>query len=291
MKAEYMERLTFLNIRGVYMKNVKIGYQIYSARDDAEKDLLGTLKTLKALGYDGVELAGLYGKTADEFKAALDEAGIEAISAHVPLADIEKDMFKTISDYNKLGCKFIAVPYTDDTCRPGGKDFARTLQVMHKFGRLCKKAGMQLLYHNHDFEFEPFSGMRGLDFIYAALDAETLKTEIDTCWAKFAGLNPAEYVLSYTGRAPIVHLKDFVGEKGDKNPYALIGMADDSAKAGEIKFEFRPVGYGCQDMKSVCEAAVQAGAGWLIVEQDNSDERPALEAAKMSREYLNSIGY
>ena len=274
------------------MENVKIGYQIYSARDDAAADLVGTLKAIKAMGYDGVELAGLYGKTAAEFKAALDEAGICAISAHVPLAEIEADMFKTISDYKLLGCKFIAVPYTDDTCRPGGVNFARTLRNMRTFGRLCKKAGIQLLYHNHDFEFIDFSGMCGLDFIYTAIDEDTLKTEIDTCWAKYAGRDPAEYVLSYSGRAPVVHLKDYVGVKsGDKNPYALIGMADDSAKAGEIEFEFRPVGYGCQDVKTLCDASVKAGAGWLIVEQDNSVGRAPLEAAKMSREYLKSIGY
>lgn len=176
------------------MKKALIGYQVYSARDDAAKDLLGTLKTLKALGYDGVELAGLYGIPVPEFKKALDEAGLIAISAHVPLAEIEQDMFKVISDYKALGCKFIAVPYTDNDCRPGGKRFAETIKNIYKFGRLCREAGIQLLYHNHDFEFVAFGGMKGLDFIYAAVDEDTLKTEIDTCWAKYAGTDPAEYV-------------------------------------------------------------------------------------------------
>ena len=273
------------------MKKALIGYQVYSARDDAAKDLPGTLKYLKSLGYDGVELAGLYGIPVPEFKKALDEAGLIAISAHVPLAEIEADMFKVISDYKVLGCKFIAVPYTDNDCRPGGKRFAETIKNIYKFGRLCREAGIQLLYHNHDFEFVDFGGMKGLDFLYSAVDADTLKTEIDTCWAKYAGTDPAEYVRSYTGRAPIVHLKDYVGVKsGDKNPYALIGMKDDSAKAGEIEFEFRPVGYGCQNVPSIIEAGLEAGAGWFIVEQDQSNGRTPLEAAKMSIEYLKSIG-
>ena len=269
---------------------MKIGYQIYSARQDAERDLKGTLKALRAMGYDGVELAGLYGCTAGQFKEALDEAGIPAISAHVPLKDICADMFKTISDYKLLGCRYIAVPYTDADCRPGGKNFADTLKQIWRFGRLCREAGIQLLYHNHDFEFVTVSGMYGLDFIYAAVDEDILKTEIDTCWVKYAGEDPAAYVLSYTGRAPIVHLKDFVGEKGEKSPYALIGMKDDAAKPGEISFEFRPVGYGCQDFKAITAAAEKAGAGWVVVEQDESVGRTPLEAAKMSIDYLKSIG-
>lgn len=148
----------------------------------------------------------------------------------MPLAEIEKDMFKTISDYKAIGCKYIAVPYTDDECRPGGPRFAETIRNIYKFGRLCREAGIQLLYHNHDFEFTKISGMYGLDFIYEAVDACTLKTEIDTCWVKYAGENPAEYVKKYAGRCPVVHLKDYVGVKGGKTPYALIGMEDTSAK-------------------------------------------------------------
>ena len=268
---------------------MKIGYQVYSARADAERDLKGTLKALKEMGYDGVELAGLYGHSAQEFRDALDEAGLTAISAHVPLKEICQDMFKTISDYKLIGCKFIAVPYTDAECRPGGPKFAKTIADMTKFGRLCREAGMQLLYHNHDFEFERISGMYGLDFIYAAIDADTLKTEIDTCWVKYAGEDPATYIKSYCGRAPIVHLKDFVGQKGESNPYALIGMKDDAVRDANT-FEFRPVGYGCQNFVDIVDAAKQAGAEWVIVEQDDSTARTPLEDAKLSIGYLKSIG-
>ena len=67
------------------MKKAMIGYQIYSAREDAEKDLFGTLKKIAEMGYDGVEFAGFYHYTVDEIKKALEESGLVAISAHVPL--------------------------------------------------------------------------------------------------------------------------------------------------------------------------------------------------------------
>ena len=119
-----------------------------------------------------------------------------------------------------------------------------------------------------------------------------LQTEIDCCWVKYAGLDPAGYVRKYAGRCDIIHLKDFVGRKdGEKSPYALIGVGKDTAKADEgIAFEFRPVGYGCQDIPAILKAGQESGAEWFIVEQDLSIGRTPLEAAKMSVEYLRGLG-
>jgi len=269
-----------------------IGYQLYSAREECVKDLAGVLKQLKAMGYDAVEFAGFYGHTADEIKTLLDEAGLVAISDHVPYAVIEADMFAVISDHVKIGCKYIAIPYLADEYRPGQPGFAEVIRTINKFGRLCKEAGIQLLYHNHDFEFVEVSGMYGLDFLYAAVEADILQTEIDTCWVNYSGVNPSEYVRKYAGRAPIVHLKDFVGSKGGAQPYALIKAdgSDDGENAAETTFEFRPVGHGCQDVPSIVAAGLEAGACCFVVEQDQWYNRTPLEAAKMSVDYLKSIG-
>lgn len=275
------------------MKKALVGYQLYSAREECNKDLLGVLKQLKALGYDGVEFAGFYGHTADEIKGMLDEAGLVAFSDHVPYAVIEKDMFGVISDHLKIGCKYIAIPYLDEAHRPGQPGFAEVLRTIVRFGSLCKAAGIQLLYHNHDFEFVKFSGMYALDFMYAAVDEDLLKTEIDTCWVNYAGENPADFVRKYAGRAPIVHLKDFVGSRDGAQPYALIKAdgSDDGKNSDSSAFEFRPVGHGCQNVPSIVEAGLEAGASCFIVEQDQWYNRTPLEAAKMSIDYLKSIGF
>ncbi|MBR6766605.1 MAG: sugar phosphate isomerase/epimerase, partial [Clostridia bacterium] len=118
-----------------------------------------------------------------------------------------------------------------------------------------------------------------------------LKTQIDTCWVKYSGLDPAEYVRKYTGRAPIVHLKDYVGTKGEAQPYALIKEdgSDDGANSTKATFEFRPVGHGCQDVASILKAGLEAGAEIFIVEQDQWYDRHPLEAAKMSIDAINSF--
>ncbi len=265
-----------------------IAYQIYSAREDAQRDFDATLGQIKAIGYDGVEFAGFYGHTADNVKAMLEKHGLQAVSSHVPMALIEADMFGTIAYHQTIGCPYIAVPFLDESSRPGGPRFAAMIQVIFKFGRLCKEAGITLLYHNHDFEFVKLSGQYGLDFLYDAVPADILQTEIDTCWVKYAGLEPAEYVRKYAGRCPLVHLKDYVGRRDGKTPYGLIGT--DKIADADVAFSFKPVGMGSQDFPAIVAAAVESGAKWLIVEQDQSMERTPLEAAKLSREYLSTIG-
>lgn len=264
-----------------------VAYQVYSARDEAQKDLDGVLSKIKAIGYDGVEFAGFYGHSADDVKAMLEKYGLKAVSSHVGLRLIREDMFGQISYHQKIGCEYIAIPFLDENDRPGTSGFAPVLQLVYRFGGLCHQAGIQLLYHNHDFEFVQLSGQYGLDFLYDAVPAELLKTEIDTCWVKYAGTDPAEYVRKYAGRCPVVHLKDYVGRKDGKTPYGLIGTnkaADEGAA-----FSFKPVGMGCQDMPAIVNAAAQSGAQWLVVEQDLSPERPPLEAARLSLEYLKTV--
>ena len=273
------------------MRKALIGYQLYSAREEAEKDLLGVFRQLKAIGYDGVEFAGFYGYTADQIAEMLKETGLIALSDHVPYSRIMADMFAVISDHVKIGCKYIAIPFLEPKDRPGQPGFAAVIRNIYKFGRLCKEAGIQLLYHNHDFEFEKISGMYGLDFLYESVDEDILKTQVDTCWVKYSGIDPAEYVRKYTGRAPIVHLKDFVGTKGEAQPYALIKEdgSDDGANSKKATFEFRPVGYGCQDVASIIHAGLEVGAGSFIVEQDQWYDRHPLEAAKMSIDAITAL--
>ena len=136
------------------MKRIPIAVQVYSVREEAETDFAGTMKKLAQMGYDGVELAGLYGKTAEEIKNVLDENNLTAVSAHVPVEELEKDMEGTLDIYASLGCKWIAIPWLGEDRRYGAEKYEETLQLIGKISEGCKKRGIQLLYHNHDFEFE-----------------------------------------------------------------------------------------------------------------------------------------
>jgi len=270
---------------------MKIGLQVYSIRDDAAADFASSMKKVKEMGYDGVELAGNYGLSAETIKSVLDEVGLEAISAHIPLDDMEKDPDGVFAFYQAIGCRFAAVPWLAAERRPGTPRFEETVASIRKIGAKAAEYGIQLLYHNHDFEFATVDGEYALDMLYRVIEPKYLATEIDTCWVNVAGENPAAYVKKYAGRAPIVHLKDFFMEDGaDKDGmYELIGVAK-KANA-RPSFEFRCVGHGKQSFPGIIEAAEQAGAGWLIVEQDRpSQGLTPIECADISRKYLKSIG-
>ena len=265
-----------------------VALQLYSVRDDMEKDFEGTLKKVSELGYHGVEFAGLFGKSAAEVKALCEKYSLTPISAHVPLVDMIDDTDAVLRAYKEIGCEYIVVPYVTEERRPGAEKFEETIEDIKKIGAAAEKLGLTLLYHNHDFEFIKIDGKIGLDVLYASVPENLLKTEIDTCWANVGGVDPASYVLKYTNRAPVVHLKDFTGTPSGRL-YALIGLDEDNKETSN-SFELRPVGYGKQDIPTILDASVKAGAKWVVVEQDNpSMGKTPLECAEFSRNYLKTL--
>lgn len=270
--------------------NLPIAIQLYSVRDDMEKDFVGTIKKVKELGYDGVEFAGLFGRTGDEVKAICDDIDIKIVSAHVPYYDMLENPEAVLKDYQDMGCKYVVVPYLTEECRPGTDGWESTVAGIEKIGKVAKTMGMKLLYHNHDFEFLKIDGKYALDILYDTVSEDLLATEIDTCWVNVGGEEPAAYVEKYTGRAPVVHLKDFAGQKGNGPLYKLIGIDEEEVADSANTFEFRPVGSGVQDWKKITAAAEKAGAEWVVVEQDDpSMGKTPMECAEMSINYLKSL--
>ncbi len=268
--------------------NFPVALQLYSVRDDVAADFEGTLKKVKALGYDGVEFAGLFGKTAAEVKAMCEKNALTPISAHVPFVEMLANP-DLLDVYAEIGCKYVVIPYLNEEYRPGNDKFAEVIAAAKTLGEKANSLGMKLCYHNHDFEFIKIDGEYALDILYKEVSAELLHTEIDTCWVNVGGEDPAEYVRKYTGRAEIVHLKDFVGSKSE-NMYALIGIDENEKKDTQGKFEFRPVGSGVQNFPAILDAAKDAGALWVVVEQDEpSMDLTPMQCAEKSINYLKSL--
>ena len=271
---------------------LQIALQLYSVRHEMKEDLPATLKKVKAMGYDGVEFAGIFGYDPVELRALCAENGLVPISAHVPVAEMIEDAEATFQKYAAIGTRFVAIPYLVEEYRPGAEKFDEMLENIKKFGTVAKKYGMQLLYHNHDFEFVKLEdGTYGLDKMYAEVSADLLQTELDTCWVNVGGEDPSGFIRKYAGRAPVVHLKDFVGEKS-AHMYELIGIKSENAGKQPEAFAFRPVGYGKQDFPVILTAAKEAGAEWVVVEQDSPTMGLSeLESAEKSIQYLKSLNW
>ena len=273
------------------MKKFPVALQLYSVRDAMAADFEGTLKAVADMGYQGVEFAGLHGKEPAEVKALCEKYGLTPISAHVAYTIMMEDPEKVIGDYAAIGCKFITIPHYHWNFGEDTETYESFIKNVRMLGAVAKSKGMTLLYHNHDFEFEMMDGQYRLDKLYSDVSADLLETQLDVCWVNVGGENPAEYLKKYTGRTPVVHLKDFAGKKSDKM-YALIGVDDgDQKDDAPAAFEFRPVGHGLQKFPAILEAATETGAQWVVVEQDMpSMGKTPLECVAMSREYLKTLG-
>ena len=157
------------------MKQWPIALQVYSVRQDAQADFAGTMRKIKDMGYDGVELAGTYDLTVAQAKKVLDEVGLELVSAHVPMDQLEDDA--VLAAYAATGMKFIAIPWL--VAPKDEQELSATIQRIRAIALRCKALGMQLLYHNHDFEFGKIGGKYILDTYYSEIPADLLQTELD----------------------------------------------------------------------------------------------------------------
>lgn len=265
-----------------------VALQLYSVRDDMAADFEGTLKKVKALGYDGVEFAGLFGKSSAEIKTMCAEIGLTPISAHVPFVDMINNL-DLLDVYAEIGCKYVVIPYLTEEYRPGNAKFNEVIEGAKILGEKANALGMKLCYHNHDFEFVKIDGEYALDILYKEVPANLLQPQIDTCWVNVGGENPADYIRKYASRIEIVHLKDFVGAKSE-NMYALIGIDEDEEKDTKGQFEFRPVGLGLQNFPEILKAADEVGASWVVVEQDQPTMGLSpMECAEKSINYLKTL--
>lgn len=247
-----------------------IAAQVYSVREQAQTDFAGTMKALKECGYQGVELAGLYGLKPEVIRDCLKGQGLVPVSAHVPLEEFLRDREGTAETYRTIGCSYIGIPWMGAERHRGGAQFEETCGLLKRISACCRERGMVLLYHNHTFEFERTeNGSCLLDELYSALDEGTLQTELDVCWAEAAGASAVAYLRRYAGRCPVVHMKDFRREDSEVSLVAL--------------------GQGQVDVAAVAQTAAGCGTEWLVVEQDDHPYGTPMENMRESLQYLKKV--
>lgn len=272
--------------------SLKVGLQLYSVRDEMQKDMDKTLAAVKEMGYDYVEFAGYFDKTAEEVRALLDKHGLQCVSVHQGYEVFLTEPTKSAEYLQRIGASYCAVPWMSPDKHKGSAEFDKTVEEMKNVSALLRDYGIRMLYHNHDFEFVKVDGKYKLDWLYEAVGLSNLQPEIDTCWVRYAGEDPCAYLKKYGAYIDVVHLKDFTAKNIAAGPvYELIGNADAPKSREDNDFHFMPLGQGVQDMPAILTACEEVGAQYVIVEQDDSYDMPSLEAARQSRSYLKGLGY
>ncbi len=249
--------------------------QLYSVREPAAKDFVGTLRQVAEIGYRGVEFAGYGGLSAEQLRALLDELGLTAVGSHISFDALETRLEEEVAYLAAIGSRYAVCPFLSEPHRYQAEKpeaWQHTLDVFNRAGRAFQEAGIRFGYHNHWFEFEEKVGGEWLfDALFRGTDADLVCVELDTCWAERAGQSAPAYLARYAGRVPLIHLKDI-----RRSP------------SGEV--ETVSLGEGDINLQAIVEAADAAGVEWLIVEQDHSQGDP-LESVANSMRWLreNSI--
>lgn len=271
------------------MKQFKVGIQLYSVKEAMAKDFEGTLAAIKDMGYEYVEFAGYYGRTAEQIKETLDRLGLKCISVHQGIEFFDEKPDEAAEFLKTFGVKYVVLPWYPKDRLAGSPDWDASVAHMNRVSDVLKKHGMVLGYHNHEFEFETLDGKYLHDYLFEAV--ADMVPELDTCWVHYAGINPADKIREFSGKVEIIHLKDFVANRLNGGPaYALIDADGNPIKTTreDNGFAFRPLGQGRQDFKSILEACEEAGTEVVIVEQDAPYNGTELENAKDSIDYLKS---
>lgn len=250
------------------MAKIPIALQMYTLRDESAKDYVGTLAKVAKLGYAGVELAGTGGLSATDLAKTLASLGLKVAGSHIGLDQLESNLEAELDFNATIGNAHIVCPWVGEERRKTAADWRTLAASFNRIGDACAKRGMKFCYHNHAFEFEKFDGLAGLDILFGAADPRLVNSELDTYWVKYGGGDPVAYVNRFSGRIPLVHLKD---------------MSADTDRA------FAEIGEGTLDIRGIISAAEKAGTTWAIVEQDVC-KRPPLESVEISITNLRKMG-
>lgn len=205
------------------MSKYKMGLQAFTIRDAMEKDLIGSLKIVKDLGYEDLELYGFnpesetyYGHSASEFKSILDNNGLTASSCHYGFSDyfeasvdeLDNYVFKCIEGAKELNMSYVTWPWLAPKYR-NIVSFKRLTDKLNRIGELVTKSGLKFAYHNHDFEFIEEGGEIGYDIIMNETDSNLVKLQLDLYWAVHSSkLSPAELIAKDPKRFVMWHIKD-----------------------------------------------------------------------------------
>jgi len=251
------------------MKRIPIALQLYSVRGDCARDLYGTLEKVAKMGYEGVEFAGYYDRTAEELRKMLEDLELKVVGSHLRIDMLTGDELEKTVEFNKvLGNKYLIVPSLPKEMRESKAAWIEAARLMNKISEKVKPEGMRVGYHNHTVEFTPINGEIPWDIFFKEAEPDIIM-QLDTGNALMGNLTADEVIniiKRYPGRAVTVHLKEF----STTHKKALIGE-------GDMKW---------REFFNACETV--GGTEWYIVEQE-SHAYPPLECVKRCLENLKGL--
>lgn len=228
-----------------------IGVQIYSVRDALGEDFQGTMEKIANIGYKHIEAydlgvnGSIFGMTPAKYRQVVEDLGMSLISTHSTY--FTPDQAPAMLDAaQEAGLQYVVVPWIGDDLR---MDYAAVADNLNRVGEVFKGSGIQLGYHNHDFEFQLQNGKLGLEILLQNTDPELVTFQADLYWVTRGGMDPMELIRKYPGRFSSFHIKD-----------------------SDTALEQTTVGTGIIDFESILKEKQLSGWEYYFVEDERTDD-------------------
>lgn len=252
------------------------GLQMYSLRDESERDMMGTLEKVAEIGFKTIEAAGYFNATPDCLREKADSLGISIPSTLVALnfkelGKLQSDFARQVKMAEELGVSYIVVPWIPLQESPSMEDIIFLSGVLKRCGEQAQKAGIKLGLHNHEYEWKLVDGKPAYDRIMESVSAESELSELlipalDVGYFMLAGGDLQDFLERYRGKVPIAHIRDF--------------------KSGRMDTE---LGEGVLHCEQYIRELERAGVQFLFVEQENF-EGSSLQSAESNFQFLQKMG-
>jgi sugar phosphate isomerase/epimerase len=236
-----------------------IGVQAYTYRNSFPVNVTATLDTIQALGITEMEGPNPKNVSPEDFKKMLDERGITMPSIGADYMALVKDPEQFIKLAKLFGSKHIMVAWI-----PHGNTFTiddakKAVEDFNRVGKILRKNGITLCYHDHGYEFGRYEDSTLFDYIVKNTDPKYVSFEMDMLWTFHGGADPAKLLYKYKGRWKLMHLKDI-----------RKGVANDLTGGTDTRNDVA-LGTGQINVPEVLKAAKAVGIRHYFIEDESPD--------------------
>ncbi len=253
----------------------RFGLQTYSLRYEARKDLPATLALIREMGFEEVEVSGLYDRSAAEYRGLLDDNGLKAVSMMAGYDQLDNAVDSVADDAGRLGAKYVVCStlpqeryMTDEESRSGA-------EFLNTRGAALAKSDLRFCYHTHGTEFAKVPDGTIFDTLMKRTDPQSADFETDIYWIVYAHQDPVKLLHRYPGRFPLMHVKDI-------RPGTVLG----GLPRDVLEEESVPLGTGLVDIPAALRAAQETGVRNYFIEDEAVD---AIRQIPISLRYLDHM--
>jgi len=260
---------------------MKMGYQLFSVREDMANDPAATLKALKVMGYEDFEAYGfqpddntIYGLDPADYKSLLDDLDLTTTSCHFafsdylgkPAGEMDRIVDRCISCATTIGMPYLTWPWMAPEQRTL-ETFRLLPDLLNRIGERVYAAGLGFAYHNNGFEFVNYDGETAYDLILRGTDPDLVKLQIDMYWVLHAGITtPKRLINKSPGRYVMWHLKDM----------------------HKVSRDYTELGNGSIDYSDVLPDPVTSGLKYYYLEQGGNYTHNAMRSAADSADFFSN---